>query len=97
MAAVSQTAGVEPEGVRVLLPPSYDVLWSVLALACSGLLTWALVLWFRARPDRGGGVLDLLVVLFVPVIGPAAYLLAHYRAHRRHRSRATSPVGGPTI
>lgn len=88
---MSQTAGVEPEGVRVLLPPSYDVLWSVLALAHVALLTWALVLWFRVRHDRGGGVVDLLVVLFVPLIGPAAYLLGLYRAPRRHPGRATSP------
>ena len=91
MAAVSHTAGLDPEGVRLLLPASNDVLWSALALAYGALLTWALVLWFRARPDRGGGVLDLLVVLFVPVIGPAAYLLAHYRLARRRDSRATSP------
>lgn len=91
MAAVSHTAGVDPEGVRLLLPASNDVLWSTLALAYGALLTWALLLWFRARPDRGGGVLDLLVVLFVPLIGPAAYLLGLYRAPRRHPGRATSP------
>jgi hypothetical protein len=67
------------------------VLSSLLVLAHVALLTWALMLWFRARPDRGGGALDLLVVLFVPVIGPAAYLLGRHRAARRHPSKATAP------
>lgn len=86
---MSQTVG-RLEGVELFLPASYDLLWSVFALAYITLLAVALVVWFRARHERGGGVVDLLVVLFVPVIGPAAYLLGYHLADRRRPRDATS-------
>lgn len=94
MAAVTQTAEYRADGMQLLLPPAYDVLWSVLALGHVALLAAALVIWFRARHERGGGVVDLLVILILPVMGPAAYLLGHHLADRRRPRQATASSDG---
>jgi hypothetical protein len=60
----------------IMVPPLYDVIWSTFALASVVLLLAALVRWGRDRHAVGGlGVLWLLILLFVPVVGPAAYLV----------------------
>ena len=56
----------------------YDALWTagiVLGLA-------ALVAWLVDRPYRGKFV-DLVVLLFVPIVGPVLYLTRRLRARRR--------------
>jgi len=55
----------------------YDVIWSMFVLASVVLLLAALVRWGRDRNADGGlGLLWLLILLFVPTIGPAAYLMS---------------------
>ncbi|WNB84669.1 hypothetical protein [Cellulomonas sp. ATA003] len=63
------------EGTSVFLPAAYDVAWSLVVLGHAVLLLIALVQWFRARGTPAGGVLDVLVIVLVPLIGPAAYLI----------------------
>lgn len=76
------------EGVELFVPAGYDVMWSVAILAPLVLLGIALTVWFRDRHHLerglfGGGVLDVLVILLVPVLGPAAYLIGRSWARRR--------------
>lgn len=82
-------------GFEVFLPAWYDIVWSGLALAYVALLAPALVLWFRARHDRGGGLVDVLIILFVPVIGPAAYLLGQQLATRGRPGVSTAESNSP--
>lgn len=70
----------------LLMPPAYDVVWSVVVLAQLVLLGMALVRWFRARTGGGGGLLELLAIVLVPVLGPATYLLAQRGAAAPDRS-----------
>ena len=58
-----------------ILGPWYDVAWSALALAQVALLVGALARWSRMRASRGGGLLDLLMIVLLPIVGPAAYLV----------------------
>lgn len=83
--------------MHVLLPAAYDLVWTVVALGHVALLAVALVIWFRARRERGVGVVDLLVILLLPVIGPAAYLLGHLLADRRRARRATASDDSPNL
>ena len=66
-----------------MLGPWYDVSWMIVAVAALVRLLVALLRW---GPDTtSAGLLPavwLLVVLLVPPIGPAAYLLS--RPLRRH-------------
>ncbi|MDR7382844.1 hypothetical protein [Promicromonospora iranensis] len=58
----------------------YDLIWTVGALLSLGLTFAALVVWFRTRWSRTGeAVLTLLVILVVPILGPAAFLTARRR------------------
>lgn len=67
----------------------YDVSWMVLAAAALVLLLVALVRWGRDTTTAGLlTVVWLLVVLMVPLIGPAAYLLS--RPMRRHDGQPVS-------
>ena len=81
---------IRASGAELFVPAGYDVLWSVVALVQVVLLATALTVWFRARHDRGGGLLDVLVILLVPVLGPAAYLAG------RHLARRGAAGGGAT-
>ena len=76
--------------MQMLLPAWYDVVWSIVALTSVGLFVAALTAWSKARHDRGGGVLDLVVLVMLPVIGPAAYLTGRWLARRR----SAPPAGG---
>jgi len=71
------------------MPPLYDVLWGIVLVPQVSLLASALTLWFQRCSDRGGGLLDLVVIIVLPVIGPAAYLAG--RALSRNAAR---PAGG---
>jgi len=59
----------------LLLPTSFDVAWTVLTFGSVLLFAGALVVWSRARRDRGGAIIDLVVIVALPLIGPACYLL----------------------
>ena len=67
----------------LLLPAAYDVVWSVLVLAQLALLAAALIQWSKTRATRGGGLVDLLVIVLLPVIGPGTYLVGRRLAARR--------------
>ncbi|WP_298458069.1 hypothetical protein [uncultured Cellulomonas sp.] len=82
------------EGVSLLLPAAYDVAWSLAVVVHLGLLFVALVRWNGARATPGApgaGLVDLLVVVLVPVLGPAAYLVGRRAAGSGRRADA-----GPT-
>ncbi|GAA1981202.1 hypothetical protein GCM10009718_17780 [Isoptericola halotolerans] len=71
-------------------PVAYDVGWSVLALAALALTAWALKeLWTSTWATGVAGVLWFLIVLAVPVVGPAVFLLTD-----RSRERLPAPAGG---
>ncbi|MCM3697541.1 PLDc N-terminal domain-containing protein [Microbacterium oleivorans] len=68
--------------VNPLLPSLYDVVWSLVALIVIGLAVVALV--SLARSARGLTSVQALawaiVILFVPVLGPVAWLAVGRRA-----------------
>lgn len=71
-------------GYNPLLPAPYDVVWTVVTLGGLALLVVALRLWFRdGASSRDGALLEILVIVLVPVLGPVAYLLS--RGRRRDR------------
>ncbi|NLF05750.1 MAG: hypothetical protein GX593_12225 [Actinomycetales bacterium] len=60
---------------QVLVPPSYDIAFSVVALLGLALFVLAIVRWWRL--DLSGtfvGLLWFLVILLVPVLGPLVFL-----------------------
>ncbi|KAE8764145.1 PLDc N-terminal domain-containing protein [Georgenia thermotolerans] len=61
---------------NILLPAAYDIVW-FLALAVAALLVVATLLHLARRKDLTSAetALWVLVVLLVPVVGPAVYLL----------------------
>ena len=84
------------DGVDLLVPAAYDVVWSLVVVAHVVLLVAALVQWSRARAARapqGDGLLDVLVIVLVPVLGPAAYLIGRRRAPDADRRTAARPTG----
>jgi hypothetical protein len=59
----------------MFLGPMYDLIWSACALVAVGLTLAALVVWFRTGWEQAWeAVLTLLVIILVPVLGPAAFL-----------------------
>ncbi len=70
--------------VNPLFPTGYDVVWSVIAVVVLGLSIVALVSLSRAarRLTSFQALIWVLVVLFVPVLGPLAWLAVGRRAHR---------------
>lgn len=58
----------------MFVPAIYDVVWSLVVVAHVVLLLLALARWSRVRASHGGGLVDVLVIVLVPVVGPAAYL-----------------------
>lgn len=58
----------------------YDLIWSVGTLVVLALTFAALVVWFRTRWERTGrAILALLVIVVLPVVGPAAFLASRGR------------------
>jgi hypothetical protein len=58
----------------------YDLIWSAGALVAVALTLAALVVWFRTRWERTGeAVLTLLVIVLLPILGPAAFLASRGR------------------
>jgi hypothetical protein len=58
----------------------YDLIWSAGALVAVALTLAALVVWFRTRWEQAWeAVLTLLVIVVVPVLGPAAFLASRGR------------------
>ncbi|WP_291814250.1 hypothetical protein [Cellulomonas sp.] len=58
--------------MELLVPPTYDLLWSVAVLAVLPLTVLALLRW-RAVPTRHP-VLWLLAILLLPVLGAVVFL-----------------------
>jgi hypothetical protein len=64
----------------MFLGPMYDLIWSACALVAVGLTLAALVVWFRTGWEQAWeAVLTLLVIILVPVLGPAAFLASRGR------------------
>lgn len=60
-----------------LVPAAYDVAWSAVAFVVLALLVWALVSLARSAKllTSGQALVWTLVAIFVPVLGPLAWLL----------------------
>ncbi len=84
----------EVEAWRLLVPPWYDALWTVTATALVLLWAGALTLWVVRRRLDLHGLVDLVLILVVPVLGPLAYLLGELVATLRGR-RARRASGAP--
>lgn len=65
-----------------LIPASGDLLLASLVCVHVVLALIALVMLLVSRVRSGNFLLQLLAILFVPVIGPAAWLFARYRSRR---------------
>lgn len=69
-----------------LIPTAGDLLLASLVSVHVVLALIALVLLLVSRVRRANFLLQLLAILFVPVIGPAAWLFARYRSRRTHKA-----------
>jgi FtsH-binding integral membrane protein len=85
---------VAAEEHNVLLPAAYDVVWSV-ALTVAVVLAGAALLHLGRRKDLSSAesALWALVVLLVPVVGPAVYLVGG----RRPKGSLPSPSSGTRV
>lgn len=73
----------EPPPSATFVPATYDAVYSLAVVVGLVLLLAALRYWFGA-PSRGmRSVLEVLLIVFVPIIGPGAYLLARRDSHHR--------------
>lgn len=64
----------------MFLGPQYDLIWSAGASVAVALILAALVVWFRTRWEQAWeAALTLLVILVVPILGPAAFLASRGR------------------
>lgn len=54
----------------------YDAAWTVVAVVGVVLLVVALRRWFSAHGSGLLALVEVAVIWFVPILGPAAYLLA---------------------
>ncbi len=81
---------MDPYTVGQFLPPTYDLVWSAIVIAHLALMLTALVLWFRDSRRETAGLVALVaaaVIVFLPVLGPLAYLLSRTG---RYPARTTS-------
>lgn len=83
--------GDEVPGWRLLVPAGYDVLWTGSVVLLLALLVAALVLWARRRRAGRATLVELALVLAVPVVGPAGYLVGEAVAHRARRRVVAEP------
>lgn len=72
-----------------LVPIAYDIAWTIATFVSVVVLAIALTVWSRARRDGGGSVVDVLVIVLVPIIGPVAYLIDRSQLGRR-RAKGTA-------
>lgn len=65
-----------------LVPAGYDIVWSLVSLVVLALLVWALVSIARHGKTltSGQALVWTLLVIFVPVLGPLAWLFIGRRA-----------------
>lgn len=75
-----------------LLPSTYDVVWSILAIVGIVLAVVALVRWVRQARSDLTGLLQLAVIIWLPLLGPVAYLLA--TRPTPHTTAAAAPAAG---
>ncbi|QPE04020.1 PLDc N-terminal domain-containing protein [Microbacterium schleiferi] len=66
-----------------LLPAAYDIAWSAIAAVALALTVVALIALVRSAGRLPAGLLLLwaLLILFVPVVGPALWLTAGRRTN----------------
>lgn len=72
------------------MPAMYDVVWSVTALGGLVLLAIALVRWFGSATSGLRSVAEVAVIVLLPILGPAAYLVATWSTTKKPRSGAAS-------
>ena len=84
----------EVEGWRLLIPASYDVLWTAVVVVLVAVTAAALLVWSRRRESVSRALVDLALILLVPVLGPAAYLAGALRDRRSGRAAAAASTEG---
>ena len=77
--------------IAELAGPAYDFVYSSVAIAAIVLFVIALRAWFRSPRADFFHFLALLVILFVPVVGPIAYVWASREFSGPARQRSVSP------
>ncbi|MGZ0712031.1 PLD nuclease N-terminal domain-containing protein (plasmid) [Coraliomargarita sp. W4R53] len=62
--------------INPLMPAGYDIAWSLVMLAIAVLTIVAIVSWWRSTKylSRTERLLWVLLILFVPLFGPLAWL-----------------------
>lgn len=77
---MTKTGDSMADSINPLLPSGYDVVWSAVAVAALTALVVALFSIGRdASLSPGQRLVWVLIALFVPIIGPAAWFLARPR------------------
>jgi len=80
---------MEPSGVDLIVPASYDIVWAVLALAMLVLFIAAFIKWTKVDFGPGKtGLGWLLMMVIFPIIGSVAFLVQS----RNLPTRAKTPV-----
>lgn len=82
------------EGWSLMVPATYDVLWTATVLLLVALTVGALLVWARRRESASNALVHLALILVVPVLGPAAYL-AGAALDRRAANRAAARTPRP--
>ena len=76
------------DAINPLIPAGYDIAWWVIAVLLLALTVVALVTLARSagRLSPTQALVWTLIVLFVPLVGPIAWLTIGRRATPAHRS-----------
>lgn len=71
--------------INNLIGPVYDAAWLLLVLVCAVTLFLAIRRWSQRRTGGLSALLELLLIVLIPLIGPCAYLMGT----RRPQSNST--------
>lgn len=67
---------MEPQGIDLILPASYDIVWSIIALTMLALFIVAFIKWAKTDFGPGKSGLGWLVMMVIfPIIGAIAFLI----------------------
>ncbi|HEY0189303.1 MAG TPA: hypothetical protein VGC67_17585 [Cellulomonas sp.] len=83
----------DTDGWRLEVPSSFDLAWTVLVAGGALLLLAALVVWGVRGREPGGTLTELLLIVLVPVLGPAGYLLGELVRRGRRPARGALAAG----
>ena len=84
-----QLTALQVNGVSPSEPSPVDYVFMLLTLAAVVLLVASIIVFFRQPNRRWSDVWIVLFLVFIPVVGPLAYLL-HVRSRGKRDKRVTS-------